>query len=235
MTHGEIIRSYQSSKDPDRQIKILSDLTLRTIPEIKEILINKGVYKEMVKWTKEKDAELLQLRSEKVPLLTIAEKFGTTEKAIKNRLYRVRKAIKAKAAEVKPVEITDEVKPTETDIEVGPQTKMLNEKTVEGWADENYAGSLRLWAEILYGNTYKHDQTANMARTLMRGAANKVELLLNEKLETQTNAIDTSTENNESNDVTALIAQILNSPVKANKRITLNADGTARISIDCIS
>lgn len=225
MDIGEIARSYRQAKDLERQVKILNELTLKPVEEIIQILRNEGVYKEMVTWTNEKDAELTQLCSEKVPFLTIAEKFGTTEKAIKNRWYRIKKA----KAEVKPVEITDEVKPTETDIEVGPQAKTLNEKTVEGWADENYAGSLRLWAEILYGNTYKQDKTANTARTLMRGAANKVELLLNEKLETQTNAIDTS------NDVTALVSQILHSPVKANKRITLNADGTARISIDCIT
>lgn len=139
-------------------------------------------------------------------------------------MYRVRKAIKAKATEVKP---------TETDIEVGPQTKMLNEKTVEGWADENYAGSLRLWAEILYGNKYKHDKTANTARTLMRGAADRYETLLNNQL-TQSDSSDSNI-SNDSDDITALIAQILNSPIKANKRITLNADGTARISIDCIT
>jgi hypothetical protein len=73
MDTGEIVRSYKQAKDPERQIKILSDLTLKPIPEIKEILIKKGAYKEMVKWTKEKDAELLQLSNNKVSILTIAE------------------------------------------------------------------------------------------------------------------------------------------------------------------
>ena len=41
MDTGEIVRSYKQAKDPERQIKILSDLTLKPIPEIKEILIKK--------------------------------------------------------------------------------------------------------------------------------------------------------------------------------------------------
>lgn len=222
MDIGEIARSYRQAKDPDRQIKILSELTLKPIEEIEQILKNEGVYKEMVTWTKEKDAELTQLRNEKVTFRTIAEKFGTTEKAIKNRWYRIKKA-QTEAEKIEPVETVTANASEPREI---PQD-------IATWSDSDYPGLLRMWAEILYGNTYKQDKTANTARTLMRGAADRYETLLNNQ-PAQSDSNDSNV-SNDGDDITALVSQILQSPVKANKRITLNADGTAKISIECIS
>ena len=97
MDIGEIARSYRQAKGPDRQIEILSDLTLKTIPEIKEILINKGVYKDMaITWTTEKEKQLRQMKKDGLPTTKIAEQLGGTDYAIKNKWQKLMAADKAK-------------------------------------------------------------------------------------------------------------------------------------------
>lgn len=96
----EIVRSYKNAENPERQIKILSELTLRSMPEIRKILIDKGVYKDLtLSWNDEKDTKLVKMREEGKPYKEIAEELGHTPAAVQTRFHKLKRLAKAEPQE----------------------------------------------------------------------------------------------------------------------------------------
>lgn len=64
MDVNEIVNSYENAISKRQQVTILSELTLRPIPEIKNILLKAGVYEEVSnKWTLKEEKQLLQMKA----------------------------------------------------------------------------------------------------------------------------------------------------------------------------
>ena len=162
MSDGEIVRSYKHAKKPHKQIKILADLNATSEDEIIKIIGEVEMAKKNINWTPELDAQVDKWREEGVTWGEIGERIGCSKKAAAMRYYNRNK----------PVHIPT-TKPEET------VTRRNEPESPDNVPDKEYPGLLRLWAELLYGETHKTDKTAKTARTLMRGAAARYELLLN--------------------------------------------------------
>lgn len=105
MTEFEIIQSYRQAKDKNKQIGILADLAAMDKQKIIEILINAGEVagvkakrknkstapKRKTEWTPELTSDLVRMYDEGLKTPEIAERLGIDNKAVSNKLYRMKK------------------------------------------------------------------------------------------------------------------------------------------------
>ena len=136
----------------------------------------KGKMASKINWTPKLDAEVDQLRADGWEWEKIGERLGCTGKAASVRYYKRRKPVHTPAAETPEPQPTASVvaaepKPTEP-AEAEPPKDCIN--------NAEYPALLHTWAERLYFDTYKTDKRDDTARTLMFGAADRYERLLDD-------------------------------------------------------
>ena len=92
----EIVASYRSALDKKAQIKILADLNVCKVQDIRELLIAHGetlpeVRRDLrvLKWTVQEEAQLRQLAAEGKSAAEIAELMGRTKKSIEQKLSKM--------------------------------------------------------------------------------------------------------------------------------------------------
>ena len=92
----EIVASYRSALDKKAQIKILADLNVCKVQDIRDLLIAHGetlpeVRRDLrvLKWTVQEEAQLRQLAAEGKSAAEIAELMGRTKKSIEQKLSKM--------------------------------------------------------------------------------------------------------------------------------------------------
>ena len=92
----EIVASYRSALDKKAQLKILADLNVCKVQDIRELLIEHGedlpeVRRDLrvLKWTVQEEAQLRQLAAEGKSATEIAELMGRTRKSIEQKLSKM--------------------------------------------------------------------------------------------------------------------------------------------------
>ena len=112
----EIVASYRSALDKKAQLKILADLNVCKVQDIRELLIAHGetlpeVRRDLrvLKWTVQEEAQLRQLAAEGKSAAEIAELMGRTKKSIEQKLSKMHISLRRQ-----PVIL--EALPTEKDI-----------------------------------------------------------------------------------------------------------------------
>lgn len=92
----EIVASYRSALDKKAQIKILADLNVCKVQDIRELLIEHGedlpeVRRDLrvLKWTVQEETQLRQLAVEGKSAAEIAELMGRTRKSIEQKLSKM--------------------------------------------------------------------------------------------------------------------------------------------------
>ena len=105
----EIVASYRSALDKKSQLKILADLNVCKVQDIRELLIAHGETLPEVKWTVQEEAQLRQLAAEVKSATEIAELMGRTKKSIEQKLSKMHISLRRQ-----PVML--EALPTEKDI-----------------------------------------------------------------------------------------------------------------------
>ena len=92
----EIVASYRSALDKKAQLKILADLNVCKVQDIRELLIAHGetlpeVRRDLrvLKWTVQEEAQLRQLAAEGKSAAEIAELMGRTKKSIEQKLSKM--------------------------------------------------------------------------------------------------------------------------------------------------
>lgn len=135
MTDAEIVRSYNEAANKTKQIRILSELTLKPVNEIADILKANGIQppekyekKESAKreyakypWTNEREARMLALREQGLTWEQIAEKIGGTAKSVSMRYYNMRKPKHTPRPESVTDRVTESVKDTPCPVAYTPQ------------------------------------------------------------------------------------------------------------------
>lgn len=128
MTDQEIVRSYNEAANKTKQIGILSDLTLKPADAIADILRANGVQPQgmptatvsgsrYLKWTPELDQQLREYRAEGLTFPEIADRMGSTPKALSERWRKI-----AKPKHVpKATTVTEPVKDTPCPVNETPQ------------------------------------------------------------------------------------------------------------------
>ena len=99
----EIVASYRSALDKKAQLKILADLNVCKVQDIRELLIAHGetlpeVRRDLrvLKWTVQEEAQLRQLAAEEKSATEIAELMGRTKKSIEQKLSRMHISLRSR-------------------------------------------------------------------------------------------------------------------------------------------
>ena len=127
-SEDEIVASYRSALDKKAQLKILADLNVCKVQDIRELLIAHGetlpeVRRDLrvLKWTVQEEAQLRQLAAEGKSAAEIAELMGRTKKSIEQKLSKMHISLRRQ-----PVIL--EALPTEKDIvEQAQEIAMLDD------------------------------------------------------------------------------------------------------------
>lgn len=127
-SEDEIVASYRSALDKKAQLKILADLNVCKVQDIRELLIEHGetlpeVRRDLrvLKWTVQEEAQLRQLAAEGKSAAEIAELMGRTKKSIEQKLSKMHISLRRQ-----PVIL--EALPTEKDIvEQAQEIAMLDD------------------------------------------------------------------------------------------------------------
>lgn len=92
----EIVASYRSALDKKAQLKILADLNVCNVQDIRELLIAHGetvpeVRRDLrvLKWTVQEETQLRQMAAEGKSAAEIAELMGRTKKSIEQKLSKM--------------------------------------------------------------------------------------------------------------------------------------------------
>lgn len=102
MTDAEIVRSYNEAANKTKQIGILSELTLKPVNEIADILKANGIQPHIMpssavsgsrylKWTPELDRQLREYKAEGLTFPEIADRMGSTPKALSEHWRKMAK------------------------------------------------------------------------------------------------------------------------------------------------
>lgn len=127
----EIVASYRSALDKKAQLKILADLNVCKVQDIRELLIAHGetlpeVRRDLrvLKWTVQEEAQLRQLATEGKSAAEIAELMGRTKKSIEQKLSKMHISLRRQPIMQK---VLLESLPTEKDIVEKAMTKSLED------------------------------------------------------------------------------------------------------------
>lgn len=135
MTDAEIVRSYNEAANKNKQIGILSELTLKPVNEIADILKANGMQlpekhekEEPAKnqyakysWTNEREAKLLALREQGLTWEQIAEEIGGTKKSVSMHYYTMQKPKHTPRTENITDRVTEPIKDTPCPVTETPQ------------------------------------------------------------------------------------------------------------------
>ena len=117
----EIVASYRSALDKKAQIKILADLNVCKVQDIRELLIEHGedlpeVRRDLrvLKWTVQEETQLRQLAAEGKSAPEIAELMGRTRKSIEQKLSKMHISLRNQQPAIKKAPL--ESLPTGKDI-----------------------------------------------------------------------------------------------------------------------
>jgi len=91
MPDDEIVVMYRQAKNKKAQIKILAQLNDCHAAEIEALLIEKGEFQPMKKWTQVEDDQIMEWKRNGMKNLAIAERIGVSEATIRSRFYVLKK------------------------------------------------------------------------------------------------------------------------------------------------
>lgn len=120
MTDAEIVRSYNEAANKTKQIGILSELTLKPVNEIADILKANGIQPHItpssavrgsryLKWTPELDRQLREYKAEGLTFPEIADRMGSTPKALSEHWRKMAKPKHIPQSGEAVTEVTDRV------------------------------------------------------------------------------------------------------------------------------
>ena len=175
----EIVASYRSALDKKAQIKILADLNVCKVQDIRELLIEHGedlpeVRRDLrvLKWTVQEETQLRQLAAEGKSAPEIAELMGRTRKSIEQKLSKMhislRQPVMKKALleslptgkdiieQAQEIAMLDDVAPIEVNLE---DVVKDSELEIRRLRDDAVSNTL---LTVLFDTLYSTDINANL-------------------------------------------------------------------------
>ena len=171
----EIVASYRSALDKKAQLKILADLNVCKVQDIRELLIEHGedlpeVRRDLrvLKWTVQEEAQLRQLATEGKSAAEIAELMGRTKKSIEQKLSKMHISLRRQPVilEALPTEKDTVDKPfMETVDELEKEAQAQAQEMAEAVAKEARAATPEVNLEDIIKD-FKHAQAEGELRRL---------------------------------------------------------------------